>query len=403
MTLSGPAPTISAPLLDHGTSGPTRPRRRRRRGLVRAVLALAATLAGLVLAVAPAGPAAAAVIGDNYPQRGAGGGPNTQDAWYYRGSQRSGYGYYYRNCTDFVAFRLAKTNHYTPSSGMGDGGNWGYWARAHHIRVDSTPAVGSVAWFAGAGYGHVAYVAEVRRDGTIVTENYNMYFTRGGQRYYTGTYYTQTLARNRSGWPTGFIHFKDLPTTPSYVGTIVQWRNGGSAPNTSWLVVSTPSGPRRRWIPTAAVYRCLVRYGATDKGVQSARVLDSLPDLRGQRASCSPPHAPSGRTWLRAGQGLSRGQTLSSADGRYRLVMQNDANLVLYAPGNRPIWATGSRGGAWTVMQGDGNLVTYTADGRAVWAMGARGAGTALAVQDDGNLVAYRNGRAVWASNTVQR
>ncbi|HEV2787192.1 MAG TPA: GDSL-type esterase/lipase family protein, partial [Solirubrobacteraceae bacterium] len=52
-------------------------------------------------------------------------------------------------------------------------------------------------------------------------------------------------------------------------------------------------------------------------------------------------------------------QFLRSADGRYRLVMQKDGNLVLYGPSGRALWASNTRGrGSHHVrMQADGNLV----------------------------------------------
>ncbi|MBK8972131.1 MAG: hypothetical protein IPM37_12445 [Hahellaceae bacterium] len=67
---------------------------------------------------------------------------------------------------------------------------------------------------------------------------------------------------------------------------------------------------------------------------------------------------------LHAGQPLNAGQSLFSRNGRYRLSMQTDGNLVIYNP-NAPIWASGTyRSDANTlVMQTDGNLVMYGAGG----------------------------------------
>lgn len=107
---------------------------------------------------------------------------------------------------------------------------------------------------------------------------------------------------------------------------------------------------------------------------------------------------------LYAGEALGTNWTKTSRNGAYRLIMQADGNLVLYAPGTRPLWSSRSMGsGANTVvMQSDGNLVVY-APGRAVWASNTMGSGgNRLVVQDDGNLVLYSPTRAVWASNTMQ-
>ena len=72
------------------------------------------------------------------------------------------------------------------------------------------------------------------------------------------------------------------PKPPVHIGHIVEWVNGGSQPNTSWLV---GSNRERYWIPNTSIYYCLVKEGHTDLGPQSPTVLDDLPDL-GQWASC---------------------------------------------------------------------------------------------------------------------
>jgi hypothetical protein len=105
---------------------------------------------------------------------------------------------------------------------------------------------------------------------------------------------------------------------------------------------------------------------------------------------------------LNAGSTLWHGQTLSSCDGRFALVMQNDGNLVLYQSGT-PLWATGTNGmgGYDAVMQNDGNLVVYTQSGTPLWASNTVGdSGAWLDLQDDGDLVIYQNGIARWSSGT---
>jgi hypothetical protein len=92
-----------------------------------------------------------------------------------------------------------------------------------------------------------------------------------------------------------------------------------------------------------------------------------------------------------------------SADG-YALIMQDDGNLVLYAPGNMPLTSFGWPGmpGTVLVMQDDGNLVLYAPGNRPVWATGTAGdRDSALVVQGDGNLVLYAPGnRPIWASGS---
>jgi hypothetical protein len=61
---------------------------------------------------------------------------------------------------------------------------------------------------------------------------------------------------------------------------------------------------------------------------------------------------------------LLAGQSIST--GRDILTMQADGNLVLYAPGRIPVWAssTAGHGGAQPVMQADGNLIVAAPGGR---------------------------------------
>jgi hypothetical protein len=116
-----------------------------------------------------------------------------------------------------------------------------------------------------------------------------------------------------------------------------------------------------------------------------------------------------GNSQLLTGQRLARGQERVSANGRFRLAFQADANLVIYDNG-AAIWSTNT----WNVadalkpthldMQADGNLVLYNDGNQAAWASGSWGSGRVnpyLDMQDDGNLVIYHNGRsAIWASGT---
>ena len=50
--------------------------------------------------------------------------------------------------------------------------------------------------------------------------------------------------------------------------------------------------------------------------------------------------------------------------------MQGDGNLVIYAPGGQPVWAsdTWQHPGSHLVVQDDGNVVIYRPDGTPVWA-----------------------------------
>ena len=104
--------------------------------------------------------------GDDYPWRDAGYG-------------LSPLGYYYRQCVDFVAWRLNRDQGVTSAPWKwtwsnltpwgGDASQWKSAWQRHGWTVSATPIVGSVAWFVGD---HVAYVHSI--SGSNVTiEEYN--------------------------------------------------------------------------------------------------------------------------------------------------------------------------------------------------------------------------------------
>lgn len=90
---------------------------------------------------------------------------------------------------------------------------------------------------------------------------------------------------------------------------------------------------------------------------------------------------------------LLSGHYLTSSDRRWKLVMQSDGNLVLYAPTGAPRWWSGTAGnpGAELVAQTDGNVVVYDVSGRPLWQSGTRMTNDVvfLMVQTDGNVVLY--------------
>ena len=114
----------------------------------------------------------ATAAGDDYPW--------PYEAADVEGGGLSALGYYYRECVDFVAWRLNRDAgstsgpwKYTWSYLTPNGGNASQWAsnwRAHGWETGSEPVAGSVAWFNG---NHVAYVKNVNDDGTVTIEEYN--------------------------------------------------------------------------------------------------------------------------------------------------------------------------------------------------------------------------------------
>lgn len=120
-------------------------------------------------------------MGDDYP-------------WPYELTDDQGGGlsplnYYYRECVDFVAWRLNRDagsyaapfkwvwSNLTPLGG--NGGQWMYNWQAKGWPVSSVPVVGAVAYTGG---NHIAYVKSVNSDGTVTIEEYNYIPGLYGQR-----------------------------------------------------------------------------------------------------------------------------------------------------------------------------------------------------------------------------
>lgn len=120
------------------------------------------------------------------------------------------------NCTNYAAWRVAANG--VPNPGrLGDAGDWDENARALGYPVNDTPAVGAVAQWNIGDYGHVGYVDWVSPDGNTIATSESGYDTKS----FPSMSRRQILKRGVYGWPSNFIHFKDM--APS----------GGDAPTTS--------------------------------------------------------------------------------------------------------------------------------------------------------------------------
>ncbi|TAL41426.1 MAG: CHAP domain-containing protein [Salinibacterium sp.] len=123
----------------------------------------------------------ARAMGDDYP-------------WFaepmdYQGGGLSPVGYYYRECVDFVAWRMNRdAGSYTAPFKWtwstltpygGNGSQWKYNWQKHGWPVKQTPVVGAVAYVGG---NHVAYVKRINGDGTVLIEEYNYIPGAYGQR-----------------------------------------------------------------------------------------------------------------------------------------------------------------------------------------------------------------------------
>lgn len=116
--------------------------------------------------------------------------------------------------------------------------------------------------------------------------------------------------------------------------------------------------------------------------------------------------APVASNGLGVDQELLANQSLTSANGQYRLTLQSDGNLVLRNSAGTALWSSKTNGSDAVRfrLQSDGNLVLRNASGTSVWSSGTAGrGGVRLTLQDDGNLVLYTAANAaVWSTNTAQ-
>ena len=120
-------------------------------------------------------------MGDDYPW--------PTEPMDYQGGGFSPLHYYYRECVDFVAWRMNrdagsysspfKWTWSTLTPYGGNGSQWKYNWQQHGWPVKQTPVVGAVAYVGG---NHVAYVKSVNGDGTVTIEEYNYNPGAYGQR-----------------------------------------------------------------------------------------------------------------------------------------------------------------------------------------------------------------------------
>lgn len=188
-----------------------------------------------------------------------------------------------RNCVNYVAYRMVAAGmpDKRPWSGSGNATNWG---RAMSSITDKTPAVGSVAWWAGGApgagsLGHVAYVEKVVSSSEIVISESNW-----------GSDFSWRRITKAGYWPTGFIHFRDRQLVnkvrPQIVGSAkvgVRLAVGGGTwspvgkPHYQWLQDGKPIAGKtgRTFMPirTQIGHRLSVRVTATRPNYTSASVV----------------------------------------------------------------------------------------------------------------------------------
>ncbi|MCA9344746.1 CHAP domain-containing protein [Candidatus Saccharibacteria bacterium] len=108
------------------------------------------------------------------------------------------WGYGYRNCTSWAAFRVVQVMGYTPPglTQLGHAKSWPYNTSA---TVNSNPSGGrATVAVSGGTYGHVRFVEAVNSDGSVRVSDYNF----GGD----GIYRNYTLSAAQASYLT-YIHF----------------------------------------------------------------------------------------------------------------------------------------------------------------------------------------------------
>ena len=113
------------------------------------------------------------------------------------------------------------------------------------------------------------------------------------------------------------------------------------------------------------------------------------------------PEPPAGEcdSVLAPNEALYENQAISSCNGLYTLVMQDDGNVVLYDTMGTALWnsQTAGRPGHAVVMQSDGNFVLYDAASVPLWNTGTHGhPGAALRVEEDGNVIVWEGWTPIW-------
>ena len=118
------------------------------------------------------------------------------------------------NCTNYAAYRMVRSGlpNERPWSG---GGNATYWGTSMPRITDDVPRVGAVTWWrantgpAGSA-GHVGYVERVVSKDEIVIS----------QDSWGGDFSWAVVTRGSGNWPSGFIHFNDVPLVNRAAPTI---------------------------------------------------------------------------------------------------------------------------------------------------------------------------------------
>ncbi len=162
----------------------------------------------------------------------------------------SPYGYYYRNCTDYTAWKVSalgvSPEHY---KGLGNAKDWVAQAPAHGLAVDSVPAVGSVGVSTTGVYGHTAFVEAVNPDGYPAGIIEVTQFNYAGDGNYSDVFGTAAMFGL-----SGFIHFEvyETPLAPPPAPAAVPMQTAAAPPADAAPtdpLITTPVAPTELGAP----------------------------------------------------------------------------------------------------------------------------------------------------------
>lgn len=364
--------------------------------------------------------------------------------------------YYYRNCTDYVAWRLTTLGVAKQTvGGLGNAGSWDNNAPMHGLGVSSVPTANSVG--VDERYGHVVFVESVNGSDLTISE-YNWgsmgtYGTRSGTASSLGlSEFIDFGISSGSNQPQTTVQLSSyspgLAKGAQFLGTDTlktnQYINPGQyieSANTKYILimqgdgnlVEYGDGQRVIWnsrtggnpgafavfqwdgnlVVYSANWRPLwasgVRYNANNFVLQTDGNLVTYQGYAPRWASgYSAPDGLNykGTDYLTPGQFLNKNEYLRSSDKRYSLILKADGDLVAYGPGYHEVWSSGTAGraGAYFYVQTDGNLVIYDSAYHPIWATTSKANPGRFYMQSDGNVVQYRSDwHPLWASNTGGR
>lgn len=111
-----------------------------------------------------------------------------------------------------------------------------------------------------------------------------------------------------------------------------------------------------------------------------------------------------------SGKYLRPDESIYSSNGKYNAALRRDGDFVVYDnERDRTLWSSRTAGQtsvASLVVQEDANMVLYRKGGEPYWSSDSwqkASSGIELIMQDDGNLVLYGDGgNPIWASDTWQ-